>query len=346
MLIKKESWGEYNNHPAQLFSISDPKSGFEVQISDFGATVVKVLVPDRNGVIENVTFCQDSPKALVKEGGYLGATIGRVANRIGHGKFEIEGKKYTLFLNNGPHSLHGGQEGFNYKFWDCISSEVNDGEAVIVFEYISPDDEEGYPGNLTTRVKYNISPMKIEWIFEATTDKATIINITNHAYWNLDGLSGLIDDLEIKLNADKYMIGDETLIPTGEIKDVTNTGFNFLESIKFSEIFKIEEEIDHNFILNNYNKEDMDTRLVAELFSPKTGRLMKVFTTEPCIQVYTGNFMGDLKSFGKQCKKHSAVCLETQKAPNAINFPEFADSVILKPDMKYFHKTTHEFSIR
>ncbi|MHA1728932.1 MAG: aldose epimerase family protein [Promethearchaeota archaeon] len=348
MKLKREKWGFFNKQSVELFTIWDKKTGFFVEISDFGATIVRLKIPDRKGNVKDVIFGQNSPDDYVKYGGYLGATIGRTANRISDSKFNLECKQYELFANDGKHSLHGGKNGFSYKVWKCLTTEISpSGDNVrLIFEYISPDGEEGYPGTLNTKLTYLISPMRLEWVFEAKTDKTTIVNLTNHSYWNLNGLDATIDTLELSVNADYYMPVDETLIPTGEIKEVGNTGLDFRKLKKLSAIFKNAEEIDHNFILNEYDQGNKKPRFVAELYSKKNGISMKVFTTEPGLQIYTGNFMEKIISFGNQCKKHSAICLENQRFPNAINMPKYADSVILKPNMKYFHNTIHEFSVK
>jgi len=346
MKLKKELWKPFKNKNTYLYSISDPKTGFLVQISDFGATIVRVLMPDRNGHLDDINFGQNSPEEYVEQGGYLGAVIGRVANRVGNARFELDGKIYNLFVNNcNKHSLHGGKEGFNFKIWNCLKTEVDNEKAIIELQYISADGEENYPGTLTTNVKYTIKPLEIEWEFISITDKTTIINLTNHAYWNLDGLETTIDNQVIRLNTDKYMPSDETLIPTGEVLSVENSGYDFRQGKKFLEIFKQIGDIDNNFFIIGYKNDEYKLRFAAELYSPNTGRIMEVHTTEPCIQVYTGNFMENIKSFGIQCKKHSAVCLETQRVPNAINFPKFRDMVILKPNEIYKHRTIHKFKI-
>ena len=342
-----ESWGKYNNLPTEIFTISDPDSVFEVQLTNFGATIIKVEVPDRDGKIENVSFGQFSPDEYVQEGGYLGSTIGRCTNRIGNAKFRLDGKEYSLYPNNGKNSLHGGQIGFNYNIWKCLKAESYNGLAEIVFEYKSPDGEEGYPGNLTTKLTFKITDMNIEWEFEAITDQTTVVNLTNHAYWNLDGLDALIDDMELSVDADFITISDEDLIPTGEITKLSGNNLDLRTSTKFSKLFKEVGDIDHNYILNTSAVGNRtEPILVAELYSGKNGRKMRLFTTEPCLMVYTGNNMEKVSSFGKPCKKHNAVCLETQRYPNAINIPYLADSVILNPEEKYFHKTRHEFSVK
>ena len=344
MELIREPWASYKGQQTELITMRDPTTGFEVQVSDYGATLVRVKSPDKDGNIDDINFGQDSPDEYVKQGGHLGATTGRVANRIGNARFELDGQEYSLFVNNNNvHSLHGGKEGFNVKFWEVIEAEATEQEARVQLRYISPDMEEGYPGTLTTLCTYIVKPMQLSWIYEAETDKPTIVNLTNHAYWNLDGLDTTIDNLELQLNAEKYMPGDHTLIPTGEVKSVEGTGLDLRTAKSFSTIFDEHGEIDNNFFIKDAIGEKLV--LAAILHSPNTGRKMRVLTTEPCVQVYTGNFMGDLKSFGKQCQAHSGVCLETQRVPNAINFPEFRESVILRPGDRYFHHTIHEFAV-
>lgn len=352
MKLTRDSWGKYDNQSTEIFTISDPDSGFLVQLTNFGATIIQVKVPDRNGKIENINFGQFSPEEYVKQSGYLGAAIGRVANRTENAKFQLNGNEYKLFPNNfDKHSLHGGKIGFNYKIWKCLKAESDNDLAELVFEYTSPDGEEGYPGSLTTKITFKITDMKIEWEFEAFTDQTTVINLTNHAYWNLNGLDELNDDLELWVNADFIMIFDEELIPTGEIAKLKGKDLDLRTPKKFSKLFEEVGDIDHNYILNtppvgNNRNRRTDPTLVAELYSEKNGRKMSVFTTEPCLMVYSGNFMGTVSSFGKPCKKHNAVCLETQRYPNAINIPYLADSVILNPGETYFHRTRHEFSVK
>ena len=341
-----------------VFSISDTKSGFLVQISDFGAAIVRIMTPDRNGHVDDITFNQDSPENYVKYGGYLGAVVGRVANRIENGEFILDGVKYSLFKNDqNLHCLHGGREGFNLKKWECIETTANDSEAILIFQYVSSDGEEGFPGDLKTKLTYKITPDSLEWIFESTTNRPTIVNLTNHSYWNLDGLDTTIDGLEISVDADFYMPGDENNLPTGEILPVEGTDYDCRRAKSFKVLFNTVGDIDNNYILNGYqNSEDVEEGeeneyssevepfFAAEVYSPSTGRKMSIFTNQPGLQVYTGNNMEGLESNGMPCKKHSAICLEAQKHPNAINLTQFAHSVILRPGKKYMHRTIHKFS--
>jgi aldose 1-epimerase len=349
MKIERKPFGSYKGKPAELFIITDPKTGFRVDVSDFGATLVRVQVPDKSGKVGDVNFGHDSPDEYMTRDGYFGAVTGRVANRIANGAFTIDGTEYKVEKNlGGKMALHGGKEGFNKKMWKCSKAEAGAKEAVLVFEYTSPDGEEGYPGTLKITTTYTISPNKVGWEFAATTDKPTIINITNHAYWNLDGLDALIDDQEVKIEASFYMPGDADNLVTGEARTLDGSKLDMREFKTFKKLFAEAGDIDNSFFSNNYwtKKAATDVALAGQLRSLKTGKLMKVYTSEPIIHVYTGNYMAGVVSWGKQCKKHGAVCFETQHPSNAINNPVFAKDVILRPGEKYYHKTVHEFSTK
>lgn len=346
MEFKEEFWLTHENKEAMLYTISY-KNGFEVTLSNFGATLVRVKVPTKDRTPLDVNFYHATTADYISGGGYLGAVVGRVANRIANAKFTLEGKEYELYVNNNnKHCLHGGKQGFNQKWWDLIEEEQHDDQMKLVFEYISPDGEENFPGTLKNKVIYEIARMKLAWTFEAETDKTTIVNITNHAYWNLEGIDGpLIDDQLITLDADSFMPVDDTLIPTGELVDLYAVGLSMKEPVPFAKLFSTYGDIDNNFVLNNYHPYMKEPRFAAEVYSPKTGIKMKVYTTEPCVQVYTGNFMQNIKCHGKMLKKHQAVCLETQKTPNAINMEKYREQLILQPGEKYYHKTLHVFSV-
>jgi aldose 1-epimerase len=338
LIFNRKKWGNVNGQDVHKFIVEDEETGFKVEISDLGATLFSIYVPDKDGNSNNVIYGHDNPESYLNTPGYLGATVGRIANRIDHAQFELNGQIYRVTPNHKVvHQLHGGRKGFSYQIWLIVEEETGlfDEEARIVLNYISEDGEEGYPGTLTTKVTYRIKPMMIEWEFQATTDKTTIINLTNHAYWNLNGVHSTIDDLEFTLYARNYCIVDKDLIPTGEIKEFP---IDLTKTTTFKTIFNTFGDVDHNFFLE---KEDLIT---AILYSPKTKRKMIVETTEPCIQIYTGNFMENISSYGIPCKKHGAVCLETQKVPNAINMPKYRETVILRPGEIYDHKTRHSFS--
>ncbi len=346
MEVNRILWGEIKGLKVDLFTVSDSKSGFSVSVSNYGATLVSVKVPNRNGDVEEITISQDQPEDFKKYGGHLGAVIGRVANRIKDGKFSLEGKDYQLFQNNNGNSLHGGKESFDYKFWRFIESSVDEEEVIIEFEYISQDGEENYPGTLRVRAIYQISPMKLGWEFHVTTNKTTIVNMTNHTYWNLESVDVVNDNHEITLFCDRYMLADKSNMVTGEIANVEKMGVDIRKGIKFSEIYATFGDVDNNFFVSNYDsKAPTQLHKCAKLYSKKSGRMMIIKTTEPCVHLYTGNYMGGIISRGRECKKHNAICFETQRPPNAINLPEFRSMVILKPEETYTHTTQHIFSI-
>ncbi|MHA1734294.1 MAG: aldose epimerase family protein [Promethearchaeota archaeon] len=346
MDLQRERWGTLRGHEAEKYTVTDAATGFQVTLTDFGATLVSVKVPDRAGRVAGVNFGKDRVGDYWQAGAYFGATVGRVANRISGAKFTLDGREYSLHANNaGLHCLHGGKEGFDSKWWTCRRAVVDGDVAVVEFTYLSPDMEEGFPGNLETRVTFEVAPMRLAWRFEATTDAPTVVNLTNHAYWNLDGLDATVDGLELELLADRYMPGDENNLATGEVLPVAGTPLDFHSPRRLSDVFAEFGDVDNNFFVEGYEPGSKDPRLAARLYSPRTGRLMEVHTTEPCIQVYTGNYMEGHEAFGVPCRKHSAVCLETQRVPNAINFPEFRDSVVLRPGETYYHATVHEFSV-
>lgn len=349
--FKHTEWGHVDGEAVELITISDPKTGFEVQLSSYGATIVRVKIPDQQGNVEDIVYGQNSPNDYVKYGGYFGAVVGRVANRVGNACFDLDGEHYELYVNNvEKHSLHGGKQGFSYKNWKIIEPKisVNQEQVSVMLEYISNDLEENYPGELTVRVTYIIRPMEISWEFFAFTSQKTIINLTNHSYWNLDGLQIPIDNQILTLYADRYNPVDQDCLPLGNVKSVKGTGIDFQSGKNFKEAFQTFGDIDNNFFLTTFSrkKNPNDLILAAKVYSPRTKREMEVWTSEPCCQLYTGNFMERLNSFGKPCIKHGAFCIETQKVPNAINIPKFRNSVILKPKDHYYHKTMHKFRIR
>ncbi|MBN2155955.1 MAG: galactose mutarotase [Candidatus Lokiarchaeota archaeon] len=347
MKLIKKKWGILENKDVHLFIVEDPNTGFKVEISELGASIVSVQVPDNKGKIDAITYGHEDPKTYIESPGYMGATIGRVTNRIQNGHFELDGTIYKLTKNyKNIHQLHGGFKGFDKRLWMHIEEEtfIKNKDIRISFQYLSKEREEGYPGNLLTKISYRIRPMVLEWEFHATTDKKTIVNLTNHTYWNLNGTHTMIDDLKIALYAKKYCVVNDDLIPTGEIKEFP---INLTKLQDFKTIFKRFGDVDHNFFLENYLYENsaLDVFPATMLYSPKTGRKMTVETSEPCLQVYTGNFMEHLTSYGTPCKKHNAVCLETQRVPNAINMLKFRESVILKPNEVYRHRTRHLFNV-
>ncbi len=283
-----------------------------------------------------------------KGNGYFGATVGRVANRIAGGKFSIDGKEYTLAKNDGSNTLHGGvKRSFDKVIWTGQSFERGRAQGVV-FKYVSPDGEEGFPGKLTVRVTYTLTDKnEIRIDYEAITDKATPVNLTNHSYFNLSGAgSPTILDHELMLAADNYTPIDETLIPTGQIAPVAGTPFDFREFHKIGErVDQLNDKpgkgYDHNFVLNNQHG---TLALAAKVRDPKSGRVLTVFTTEPGIQFYGGNFLTGVKGKGgKAYNYRSGLCLETQHFPNSVNEPKFP-SIILQPGKTYRHTCVYQIT--
>jgi aldose 1-epimerase len=306
-----------------------------VRAIEYGAIITDIEVPDKKGATVNLVLAADSLDAYLKNYPSAAAVIGRFANRIAHGKFTLDGKEYTLAKNNGRNHLHGGIKGFASVVWHGKALPPRKKESTVEFSYLCKDGEEGYPGNLNVTVRYILTDNNELWIdYQATTDKATPINLTNHAYFNLDGSGDILDDV-LWVAAKKYTVNDEELIPTGEIADVKGTPLDFTKPTRIGERFdKLPAKLngyDHNFVLDNEKKKMM---VAARLSSPKSGRMMEVRTTEPGIQLYTGNHVG-----------HRGVCLETQHYPDSINQPKFP-SVVLRPGEKFSSTTVFAFSAK
>jgi aldose 1-epimerase len=329
----------------ELFTLTNGK--ITAKVMTYGAILTELITPDRNGKPGDVVLGFDSLEGYLTPHPFFGATVGRVANRIGGAKFSLDGKDYKLAANNGPNTLHGGLKGFDKVLWKAEDVSSPAGPAVK-FTYTSPDGEEGFPGTLSVAVTYTVtdqSELKID--YKATTDKSTPVVLTNHSYFNLAGpASGTILDHELKLNAANYTPGDETMIPTGEIAPVKGTPLDFTTSTPIgSRISQIKADpvgYDHNFVI------DADAKLpkpVAVVYEPKSGRVMEVMTTEPGIQFYTGNFLdGTVKGKGGVVyHKNQAFCLETQHFPDSVNHPSFP-STILRPGQTYTQTTIYKFS--
>jgi len=329
------------------------KNGMVVKITNYGATITSIVVPDRDGNMADVAMGYDSVEGYINaiNRPYFGAVVGRYGNRIAKGKFSIDGSEYTLATNNGENHLHGGYMGFDKVVWDA---EVVDNG--VKMSYLAKDGEEGYPGNLTLSVTYTLTDdNEIVMHYEATTDKATIVNVTNHTYFNLAGEGAdTINDHILQINGSKTTPVDAGLIPTGEFADVAGTPFDFREPTEIGKRVDADNQqikygpgYDHNWVLDRAG-EGME--LAATLYEPKSGRVLEVITEEPCIQFYGGNFLdGSLvgKS-GKNYKYRSGMCLETQHAPDSINHEgeEGWPSVILRPGEKYDTTTIYKFSVK
>ena len=324
--------------------------GMEVSLINFGATIVSIKVPDNQGNFSDVVLGFEDIKDYESEHPFFGCIVGRYANRIAKGKFSLNGETYNLAINNGPNHIHGGPKGFSRKVWNIEKTFQNDSGQGVVFSYVSEDGEEGYPGELLVKVTYTLTPdNELDIHYEAKTNKTTIINLTNHVYVNLkDGGKTNIQNHRLKLNADYYTPVDNTSIPTGEILPVEGTPLDFREERMIGE--RIEDNhqqiiygggYDHNFIVNHTTP---GLTFAAQVREPESGRVMKVYTTEPGIQFYTSNFLdGSFRGKGIAFKKRSAFCLETQHYPDSPNKPNFP-SVLLNPGETFRSTTRYAFS--
>lgn len=329
------------------------EAGMSVSILDFGGAIQQILVPDRDGRFCDVVGGYDHIYDYYYGDGYQGALIGRVGNRICRGKFTLEGKDYSLYINNGENHLHGGKVGFDHKIWEVTPTDGE--EPSLALHYVSPDGEEGYPGTLDVHVTYTLKKTNALSIrYTATTDRTTILNLTNHCYFNLGGFaSGKVYDHELWLDADTYLPTDETLIPTGEQKSVAGTPFDFRTPKAVGKDFFAEDTnlklgggYDHCF--NFVGGESKEPVCRASLYDPKSGREMRVITNQPCVQFYSGNFLTNEKhpfKGGYPQAQRNALCLETQHMPDSINQKGFTN-VVLKPGEKYDYTTEYVFSVK
>ena len=331
--------------PVKQYTLTNA-NGVVVKLISYGATLQAWDVPDKNGKVADVVFGFDDMAGYQSEADqFFGATVGRVANRIAGGSFTLDGKEYKLAKNDGPNTLHGGATRSLDK---VVWQGKPEGSDAVEFTYTSPDGEEGFPGDLSVKVTYTLTDKdELRIDYEATTDKDTPVNLCNHAYFNLAGAgSPTILDHEVKLNADHYTPVDDTLIPTGEIAPVEGTVFDFRDFHTIGErVAALNDKpgggYDHNFALNS---QDGSLALAAVVREPDSGRELKVFTTEPGIQFYVGNFLkGDKGKGGKPYAYRSGFCLETQHFPNAVNEPKFAP-VILHPGETYKHTCVYQIT--
>ena len=338
-----ESYGKIGEQEIKQYTLTNP-NGVIVKILNYGGTITNIIVPDKKGELGDIVLGFDSLSGyLQKTNPYIGALVGRYANRIANAKFTLGGKAYTLAANNNGNSLHGGVKGFDKVVW--TSAPVSDSSLKLFYE--SADGEEGYPGKLGVEVTYTLTSkneLKIE--YTASCDKPTPVNLTNHSYFNLSaGADSTILDHELMLNADKYTVVNANLIPTGNLPDVKKTPMDFTSpKIIGNDLGKVEGGFDHNWVLN---KKKNALELAATVYHPASGRYMEVFTTQPGIQFYTGNFLdGTLKGKnGKIYVKHSGLCLETQHFPDSPNQPTFPNT-ILKPGETFHEVTIYKFSVR
>ncbi|WP_259014709.1 aldose epimerase family protein [Emticicia fluvialis] len=348
--ITKQEWGQLpDGRKVELYTLRNAR-GMEIKISDYGGLITHWTAPDKNGNYEDVVLGYDSLSGYLKASPFFGALVGRYGNRIAGAKFTLDGQTYNLLQNNGPNHLHGGKVGFDKVIWK--TEELKDGRNGLKLNYVSKDGEEGYPGNLDAEVTYVLTDDNaLEITYTATTDKPTVINLTQHSYFNLTG--GKTDHLghEVTINADRFVPVDKTLIPTGELKPVKGTVFDFTKPIAIGkgiddttdEQIKLGGGYDHCWVLNQPAKDSLV--LAATAYEPGSGRFMEVFTTEPGVQFYTGNFL-DGSITGKNgivYKKRQGFCFETEHFPDSPNQKSFP-TVVLRPGETYKTTTIYKFS--
>ena len=348
--VTSKPFGEIDGKSVELYTLSN-ESGAKVSITNYGGTVTSIVVPDKDGKMGDVVLGFDSVAEYVEKSPYFGCITGRYANRIANGKFTLDGKDYSVATNNDPNHLHGGLKGFDKKIWKARIGNMGDSPS-LVLTYTSPDGEEGYPGTLNNSVTYTWTQDNALRIrYKSTTDKPTILNLTNHSYFNLAG-EGDKTNLQhrVKINAEHYNPIDETSIPTG-IAPVEGTPFDFRKPTQIGKRINEENEqlkngkgYDHNFVLKK--TDDGKLMTAAVVTEPTSGRILTVKTTEPGIQFYTGNFLDDLKGKGGKNYAHrSAFCLESQTFPDSPNQKEFP-SPVLRPGETYSQVTVYHFGLK
>ncbi len=346
MPIQKSEFGKTKDgQTVELYTLTND-NGLVAKIMTYGATLTELHVPDRDGKLANIVLGFDNFAQYEAGHPFFGSTIGRYGNRIDRGRFTLNGREYSLPINNDPNHLHGGPNGFDKRIWKARPAASSAGPAVE-FTYIAKDGEEGYPGNLTAVVTYTLTDKnELRIDYRAVSDKATPVNLTNHTYFNLAGSGkGTILDHVLMLNAPQHTVTAENLIPTGEIAPVAGTYLDFTKPMKIgSRISQTKfDGYDNNFVLAK-SKPDALT-LAARVQEPTSGRVMEIHTTEPGIQFYTGNYVKDIKGIGGTYDKHSGFCLETQHYPDSPNKPTFPNT-ILKPGETYKTTTIHRFSAK
>lgn len=350
-LNPKDFQTEIDGKKTDLYILKN-QNGYEVAVTNYGGSLVAIMVPDKDGQVANVIQGHDNIQdAIDSPEPFLSTLVGRYGNRIAKGKFTLEGKEYSLSINNGPNHLHGGPTGFHARVWDADQLSENS----LKLHYLSADGEEGFPGNLDMTVVYTFTDENELVIdYTGTTDKTTVVNMTNHGFFSLTGIANptpTIEDLECEINADYYVPIDDTSIPTGEIESVKGTPFDFTTPHAVGERIDADHiqtkrgaGYDHCFVLNK--KQPGELTFAARVVEPKSGRMMEVYTTEPGVQVYTDNWADGYKGqHGATFPRRSAICFEAQHFPDSPNHPYFP-SVVLKPGEVYTQKTIYKFGVR
>lgn len=351
--MKKHLYGTTKNGvPIYEYSLTNANQ-VEVRVIHYGGIITAVNLPDRNGVVRNVALGLPTFADYEERNGYFGCVAGRYANRIANGRFTLDGKTYQLASNNGPHHLHGGIVGFDKRVWDVTREIVTASEEGIEMRYLSPDGEENYPGNLTVTMTYVLtSANELRLEYHATTDAATVLNLTNHSFWNLAGEgSGSALDHVLQLDADAYTAVDATAIPLGALTPVEGTPFDFRAAKPVGADIRSNHRqvnyglgFDHNWVVRRPSLQDNSLARAAELLDPASGRRMEVWTTEPGVQFYSGNFLNgsSVGPSGKAYRQSDGLCLETQHFPDSPNQPSFP-STVLRPGEVYQSVTVHKF---
>jgi aldose 1-epimerase len=347
--VVKQPFGTLpNGSKVSVYTLTNSR-GAQAKIIDYGARLTTLSVPDKNGKFGDVILGFPNIQGYLKDDSYQGAIAGRFANRIAKGRFTLDGKQYKLATNNGPNHLHGGNSGFSHKIWTARPLRLKSGPA-LELRYYSKSGEEGYPGNLQTRVLYtldNKNQLRIQ--YRAVTDAPTVLNLTHHSYFNLAG-KGTILNHKLRLYADRFVPIDETSIPLGDLRSVTGTPFDFRRLTPIGQRINMQDEqlkngagYDHSFVVNGKNGV---LRRAAHVEEATSGRVMNVYTTEPGVQLYTGNFLNNVAGkYGRVYPKRGGFCLETQHLPDSPNRPNFP-STVLRPGQTYTQTTVYAFSTK
>jgi len=346
--LQQEVWGKTpEGLVVQLFTLAN-RHGMVAKVTSYGAILTELRVPDRSGRAANVVLGFDNLDRYVKGHPAFGSTVGRFANRIGRARFRLDGVEYPLAANSGAHHIHGGRKGFDKQVWAARVLPASEGRASVEFSYVSPDGEEGYPGNLKVTVTYTLTDRnELRIDYGATTDKPTVVNLTNHSYFNLAGAGDVLGQ-ELWINADRYTPADAELIPTGDVASVKGTPLDFTQPEKIgARIAQLKPQpngYDHNYVING---EAGTLRLAARAHDPGSGRVLEVSTTQPGVQLYTGNWLdGKIQGVdGVLYPQHGGFCLETQHYPDSPNKPS-VPSTVLRPGQTFASTTVFRFSVR